>query len=144
MYIDKMSLADCPRVAEIEKLCFSVPWSLESFEGEFKLDYAFYFAAYEEGNVVGYVGVHNTMWEGEITMIAVHPDFRRRGIARKLMERIIAFEKEKGIEQINLEVRESNISAVSLYEKLGYTKDGIRKNYYKDPVENAILMSYAI
>ena len=141
MHIERMKRDDCEVVSEIEKKCFSDPWSKESFEAEFNLDYAFYFAAYEENEVVGYIGVHNTPWEGEITMIAVHLAYRRRGIAQKLLETLIAFEKEKGVEQINLEVRESNLPALKLYENCGFVRNGIRKNYYKIPVENAILMS---
>ncbi len=142
MYIERMVKGDCPKVAEIEKMCFSDPWSRESLEKEFSLDYAVYFVAKsDENELIGHIGVHNVCGEGEITMVAVHPDFRRNGTGEKLVRFLLDFEKESGIGRVNLEVRESNYSAISLYEKCGFSRDGIRKNYYSLPTENAVLMS---
>ncbi len=142
MYIDRMTRKDCNVVAEIEKICFSTPWSKESFEKEFENDYAVYFTARKScGSPIGYIGVHNICGEGEITMVAVHPDYRGCGIGEKLLKVLIDHEKNCGISRVNLEVRESNITAQKLYEKSGFSRDGLRRNYYTEPMENAILMS---
>lgn len=142
MRIEKMKQSDCRRVAEIEKKCFSVPWSMESLMHEFELEYAVYFAAYNEQNeVVGYVGVHNICGEGEITMVAVAPEFRRKGIAEGLLKKLVEYENESGILRINLEVRRGNTAARKLYEKCGFAEDGVRKKYYTQPTEDAVLMS---
>ena len=141
MQILPLSFEDCESVAEIEQLCFSDPWSKESIEGELSLDFAFYFAAKEGNKLYGYVGVHNICGVGEITMVAVHPSYRRRGIAEKLINMLIEFEKQQNILKVNLEVRESNVPARELYAKLGFKEDGFRKNYYTAPRENAVLMS---
>lgn len=145
MHVDRMKREDCKIVAEIEKMCFSTPWSIESFEHEFTLDFAVYFTAREvDGTPVGYIGVHNVLGEGEITMVAVHPDYRGKGIGEKLVRSLLDYEKNNGVTRVNLEVREGNISARKLYEKCGFMCDGLRKNYYTLPTENAVLMSVTL
>ena len=113
MVIEKMEVTSCKSVAEIEKLCFSTPWSKASLENEFNLSYAHYFCVKEQNQVVAYVGVHNICQEGEITTFAVHPAHRRKGFGYRLLKELISYEKKQGIKLLNLEVRQGNIPAVS-------------------------------
>lgn len=138
--IRKMSNQDIPEVAAIERECFSMPWSEKSFEDSLALSYAHFYIAESGDRIAGYVGLYNVADEGDITNIAVLPQYRRKGIASRLISEVIRFSEELGIRAINLEVRESNKNAISLYTKNGFKNVGIRKNFYEKPVENAIIM----
>ena len=129
---------DAPILAELDKLCFSVPWSQKSFEEEAENANATYYVAKENGKILGYGGVWLVAGEGQITNIAVHPEHRKKQIASRLLECIL--EECKDVFQIILEVRESNIPAIRLYEKYGFTKAGIRKRFYHSPIEDGITM----
>lgn len=141
MIIRKMCFEDCATVAIIEKSSFSKPWSYDSFVNELSNIHAFYLVAEISGEIAGYVGVHNICGEAEITMICVDEKFRGQGIASGLLKELIEHEKKENIANINLEVRESNNNAISLYKKFGFYKNGLRINYYEAPKENAVLMS---
>ena len=131
-----------PEAAEIERLCFSEPWS------ESALTYmctspntrAVAVIDRENGRVAAYGGAQYVPPEANIVNIATHPDYRRRGCATFVMRALEAFLKEKGIEDVYLEVRRSNTSAQSLYAKEGYAPCGVIKNYYRFPSEDAVQM----
>ncbi len=132
-------------VSDIENLSFSVPWSKKSFEDCLKnplID--FYVAVTESGSTVGYVLTLTVSPECEILNIAVSPDFRRKGIAEKLLSYVTQKALEKKCDTLMLEVRESNLAARSLYEKLGFYAVGRRKGYYTSPIEDAILMDKSL
>ena len=141
--IEKMSREHLSEVASIEEMSFSLPWSLESLE-LMLTEQASALVALEDGRVLGYVGMMCVLDEGQIINVAVHPDARRRGVGRRLMEAAQAYAKERGIVFLSLEVRESNIAARSLYSSLGWEEQGIRKGFYSHPVENACVMTKSI
>ena len=130
---------DASAVAEIERLCFSSPWSEKSLEILLKENNAG-FVAVIEGQIAAYGGIVTVLDEGQITNIATHPSYRRLGLAKAIMSAIDNFSVEKGIAFLSLEVREQNIAARSLYESCGWRAVGIRKNFYSKPVDNAIVM----
>ena len=130
------------KLVELENKCFTSPWSYTMFLGDLESEHTYYLGVFNDKNeLVGYIGMWDVGDTGEITNVAVHPDYRRKGIATKLVCELEKLCMEKCIEYINLEVRESNSSAISLYTKFGFERVGIRKNYYKNPTENAILMT---
>jgi len=133
-----MTTEDARVLAELDVLCFAVPWSEKSFLEEANNPIARYFVAKDEEKIVGYGGIWLVSGEGQITNIAVHPDSRKKGIASAILEELI--KSAEGCEQIFLEVRESNTAAISLYEKHGFKKCGVRKNFYHSPTENGIIM----
>lgn len=141
--IEKMSREHLSEVASIEEMSFSLPWSLESLE-LMLTEQASALVALEDGRVLGYVGMMCVLDEGQIINLAVHPDARRRGVGRTLMEAAQTYAKERGIVFLSLEVRESNIAARSLYSSLGWEEQGIRKGFYSHPVENACVMTKSI
>ena len=141
--IEKMSREHLSEVASIEERSFSLPWSLESLE-LMLTEQASALVALEDGRVLGYVGMMCVLDEGQIINVAVHPDARRRGVGRSLMEAAETYAKERGIVFLSLEVRESNIAARSLYSSLGWEEQGIRKGFYSHPVENACVMTKSI
>lgn len=129
-------------LVKLENKCFSDPWTVSMFLGDLKSEHTYYFGAYNKNNeLIGYIGMWNVGDASEITNIAVHPDYRRKGIATELVNELETLCLDIDILYINLEVRESNCKAISLYDKLGFEKVGLRKNYYKNPTENAILMT---
>ncbi len=130
-----------PALCELEKLCFSSPWSERSFEEELDNLLAVFLVAEDEGGVLGYVGCHFVYDVGSITNLAVHPDSRRKGVAKALLKALEAESKNFEAEVINLEVRKSNLPAISLYKQMGYEECGERPNFYIKPTENAILMA---
>ena len=128
------------QVAEIEKACFSLPWSEDAFMGETQNPLATYVVAVDEETVLGFAGVHIIAGEGYITNIAVSETARRCGIGEMMLCRIIDICRDK-CTFVTLEVRVSNTSAISLYEKLGFETLGIRKNFYEKPTEDAVIMT---
>lgn len=138
-----MTNKDVNGVFNISNACFSMPWSIESIEGEINNPLAKYIVARDEDSnlVVGFVGIWIVVGEGSITNIAVHPDYRKQGIGAKLLESLINLCTHLDCSLINLEVRASNYPAQNLYEKYGFVVDGLRKGYYEDSKEDAILMT---
>jgi len=125
----------------VEKLSFKIPWTRESILEEIKNNkLARYLSAKVNGRVVGYAGMWCVCNEGHITNIAVHPEFRGVGLGTRLMESLIDIAKREGISSLTLEVRKSNIIAQNLYKKFGFEECGIRKSYYADNGEDAIIM----
>ena len=133
--------SDAKELAELDKKCFSVPWSEKSFEDESKNKIAVYYVAKIDEKIVGYAGFWHVADEGDITNIAVSPECRRQGIASKLLEQLIAEAKQRKLELLTLEVRESNVAAITLYERYGFEKIGKRKRFYTNPEEDALIMT---
>lgn len=128
-------------IVNVENNSFSIPWSEKSFRDELKNDLAVYFTALTEtGNVAGYMGLWNVAGQGDITNIAVLPEFRKSGIGSKLLESVISYAKKHALSKLTLEVRASNTPAKSLYSKFGFKPVGIRKKYYRDNREDAVIM----
>ncbi len=126
-------------IANIEKQCFSTPWSENSIRESMSAGTAFYMA-YLGGNIAGYMGLSKIAGEGYVTNVAVLPEFRRKGIGNQLLQYVINDSKAE-LEFISLEVRVSNDAAISLYEKLGFIEVGLRKRFYTNPQEDAIIMT---
>ena len=140
MMIVKMNEGHVKAVAELEKICFSDPWSENSVASELKNKLALWLVAEEEGRVAGYIGSQTCGDESDVMNVAVHPDFRRRGIAETLVNALVEELRAIGSRCLTLEVRASNVPAISLYEKLGFGEIGRRKNYYRNPREDALIM----
>ena len=140
MIIRELAVADVEAVSRIEEAVFSMPWKPNDFLTMIEADYAHYFVAEEDGEIAGYCGVRNMAGEGEISNVAVEEKFRRRGIGRKLMEYMLKEAPSFGIGDLTLEVRVSNAPAISLYESLGFHKEGVRPGFYEKPKEDALIM----
>ena len=129
-------------VAELERICFSVPWSRNMLAEELdNMLSAFLVALDDTGRVVGYAGVQVVLDEGYITNVAVRPECRRQGIAGKLLQVFLDFAKGNQLAFLTLEVRASNYDAIALYGSRGFRSVGRRKNYYEHPKEDAIIMT---
>ena len=140
MTFTEMKAEHVPQVAQLEKLCFADPWSEMSIESELKSIWSYWVVAVEDEQVVGYVGSQSSIDETDIMNIAVHPGWRRRGIAESLIDYLIKDLKNRGSHALMLEVRVSNDPAIALYEKLGFRQVGLRKNYYRNPKEDALIL----
>lgn len=127
-------------ILSIENLSFAVPWTKDSMEKELTNKFAKYIVIKLNTLVIGYGGMWIILDEGHITNIAVHPEFRKIGAGKKIIEGLISICKEKNISSLTLEVRASNYIAKKLYTKFGFIEEGIRKNYYNDNNEDAIIM----
>lgn len=141
MIIRRMSAADIPFAAEIERLCFVHPWSEQSINEEMSKENSVFLMAFEDETPIGYVGLSTVLDEGYMGNLGVIEKYRRKGIGRALMNELINECKAMDSAFVTLEVRASNTPAVKLYESLGFTEAGRRKNYYKEPLEDAILMT---
>lgn len=142
MTVRRATIEDAKEIFAIEIECFSVPWSLDSIETELlNEDKKLYYVVEDANGVVGYAGAWLVYDEGQITNIAIRPSARRQGFGAKLTSALIEECFKRGMHEIFLEVRISNLSALSLYRKLGFTVKGMRKNYYSEPKEDAYIMS---
>ena len=135
-----MTALHVSQVAELEKLCFSDPWSEKSVASELENKLAYWLVAVEDDRVAGYVGSQTVCGETDMMNIAVHPDFRRRGIAESLVNALVEDLQKQESHSLTLEVRASNEAAQKLYEKLGFMQVGLRKNYYRNPKEDAYIL----
>ena len=124
-------------IAAIEKQCFSAPWDEASVRSEITNPLALWLVAVEDGQVLGYVGSQTVLREADMMNVAVAAAYRRRGIARMLVEELI---RQLDAYQLTLEVRASNAPAIALYESMGFTQVGLRKNYYRMPKEDALIL----
>ena len=141
MEIIKMNESHVAAVAELEEICFgSAAWSERSVASEMTNELSLWLVAVEDGRLAGYVGSQTVIDETDMMNVAVHPDFRRRGIGEKLILDLVEALKEKGSRSLTLEVRASNEAAIGLYEKLGFRQAGRRKNYYRNPREDALIL----
>ncbi|MGL5312465.1 MAG: ribosomal protein S18-alanine N-acetyltransferase [Peptostreptococcaceae bacterium] len=140
LVIEQMTSEDIDGVFEVEKNCFEHYWSKDSFNKELKNDVARYLVAKIDNKVVGYVGIWFVVDEGHITNVAVHSDYRGLKIGDKLVKELVELCKKNNIVSMTLEVRVSNIVAQNLYKKYGFKLAGIRKEYYSDNKEDAMIM----
>nr|WP_312578816.1 ribosomal protein S18-alanine N-acetyltransferase [Sedimentibacter sp.] len=138
--VREIKFNDLDEIAEIEKICFSLPWSKELLSKELLNKMAYYQCATVNGTVVGYMGMWKICDEGHITNIAVLPEYRKKGIASKLISKMFDVCRCSEIKNITLEARESNLEAIRLYEKFGFESSGKRPNYYQRPNESAVIM----
>lgn len=135
-----MTEEDIDDVLEISSLSFSHSWSRDSYLKELNNKLATYIVAEVDNKVVGFIGTWIIVDESNITNVAVHPDFRKMKIASKLIESLISFCKDQNCTAHTLEVRASNIPAINLYKKFNFVESGVRRGYYSDNNEDAILM----
>lgn len=129
-----------PAIAQLESICFSCPWSENSVASELTNALSLWLVAEEDGRVAGYIGSQTVCEESDMMNVAVHPDFRRRGIGEALVKALETELRARGSHCLTLEVRASNAPAIALYEKLGFSQVGLRKNYYRDPKEDALIL----
>lgn len=142
MTVRRATIEDAKEIFAIEMDCFSVPWSLDSIEAELiNQEKKLYYVIEDTEGVVGYAGAWLVYDEGQITNIAIRPSARRQGFGATLTRELIEECFKRGMHEIFLEVRISNLSALSLYRQLGFTVKGMRKNYYSEPKEDAYIMS---
>ncbi len=141
MKIEKMTGAHLDAVAELERECFAHPWSRESLKETLRSGDSLFYVAEVDGMVIGYIGMSFVLDEGYIYNVAVEKSSRKKGAGSALIQTLVNYGKKNGFAFITLEVRESNTAARSLYSSFGFIKVGERKNYYSDPVENAVLMT---
>jgi ribosomal-protein-alanine N-acetyltransferase len=144
MLVRKMCTADALEASEIEKKYFSVPWSKEAFEDALARPENIYVVAEQDGHIAGYAGSWGVFGETEITNVCVDEEYRRRGIAGKLIDFLVEEAQSKGVEVFFLEVRQSNTAAIKLYESRGFKNIGVRKNFYERPREDGMVMSLTI
>ncbi len=130
-----------PEVAAIEAVCFSEPWSEQAYvEACEKENYLYLAAVDESGHAVGMCGLIIGPFEAEVMNVAVHPDYRGLGIARKLMTALMEAGASRGVKEYTLEVRVSNVGAIHVYEAHGFVGEGIRPGFYSKPTEDALIM----
>ena len=134
---------DIDAIVRVENACFSTPWSIDAIKHEIcenKLA-DFMIACDEENNIIGYIGIWTLLDECQINKIAVIPEKRKNGIGKAILNHVLEFTRDIGVKNWYLEVRESNKAAQALYRSAGFSSVGTRKNYYINPVEDAVLMS---
>ena len=140
MRFEKMNADHVAQVAALEAICFHDPWSENSVASELNNPLSYWLVAMEGDRVAGYVGSQTVVGETDMMNVAVHPDFRRQGIAESLILALVEGLKSLESHCLTLEVRASNGSAIALYEKLGFAQIGLRKNYYRNPKEDALIL----
>jgi [ribosomal protein S18]-alanine N-acetyltransferase len=137
-----MQLGDLDQVTELEKSIFPTPWSKESFRWEVEENrYSYPFVLVKEGQVIAFIIVWQMVNELHIANLALAPNYRRRGMASRMLETVFSWAINKGVREAHLEVRASNRSAIDLYKKFNFFEVGVRKNYYQAENEDALLMS---
>lgn len=139
--IRKMAISDAAAVSELEKECFSSPWSCKSLESEAENPSSEFFVLEANNTVAAYMGMHIILDECYITNVAVKGSMRKKGYGQALVENALCVAKSKACSFITLEVRVSNHAAISLYQKCGFEKAGERKDFYSMPKENALIMT---
>lgn len=139
--IRRMRRDDVADVAELERKIFTDAWSEKAILETLEQKQTMILLAYEDRRLIGYLIFYFVLEEGEIARIAVEDVYRRQGVATKMLTELECLCEDNGVNKLLLDVRESNETACRFYEKQGFVRDGIRKNYYSDPVEDGILMS---
>ena len=140
MIIRKMNLGDVSAIAELEKLCFSDPWSENSIASEVDNPLSYWLVAEMDGIVVGYVGSQTVLDASDMMNLAVSPNYRREGIGQALVNALVAHLQQNKVIALLLEVRVSNAPAIALYESLGFEQVGRRPKYYHNPREDALIL----
>ncbi len=136
-----MSAEHLDGVEALEKSCFSHPWSRQSLESELENEQSLFYAAVEDGQVIGYIGMSFVLDEGYVYNVAVGEAFRKKGVGSALLRSLVTYCQKHDFAFLTLEVRESNAAARSLYAHFGFVKVGERKDFYTEPTENAVLMT---
>lgn len=134
-----MDKSHAPMLYGVEKRCFSKPWTQAMFLGDLESENTIYLGAFKEGVMIGYAGAWLVAGDADITNVAVIPEERCQGVAQKLLSELFSKLLENAGETVRLEVRRSNEKAKSLYKKLGFSEIAVRKNYYADPCEDALI-----
>lgn len=140
MNIVPMNEHHVPQIALLERECFADPWSQQSIASELHNPLSLWLVAQEGQTLLGYVGSQTCLDETDMMNIAVSPASRRQGVARALIEALVSALRQHGSKQLTLEVRASNGPARQLYESLGFLQVGLRKNYYRNPKEDALIL----
>ena len=143
MIIRAAEQMDIDAIVRVENACFSTPWSIDAIKHEIcenKLA-DFMIACDEENNIIGYIGIWTLLNECQINKIAVIPEKRKNGIGKTILNHVLEFTRDIGVKNWYLDVRESNTAAQALYRSAGFSSVGTRKNYYINPVEDAVLMN---
>lgn len=141
MIFREMLVEDLDQVMEIEEDLFSVPWTREGFLTYLMKKDTMFFIVEEKEKILGFCSMMTVLDEGDILNVAVRRDRQKEGIGQFLVASILRMADMQGIRLVHLEVREGNGAARRLYERLGFKEDGLRRNYYENPVENAVLMT---
>ncbi|HJB15998.1 MAG TPA: ribosomal protein S18-alanine N-acetyltransferase [Candidatus Blautia excrementipullorum] len=141
MTFREMLVEDLDQVMEIEEDLFAVPWTKEGFLTYLMKEDTMFFVVEEKGRILGFCSMMAVLDEGDILNVAVRRDRQKEGIGFFLVDSMIRMAQMQGIRVVHLEVRESNESARRLYRRLGFQEDGLRKNYYTEPAEAAVLMT---
>lgn len=144
LFIREATPNDVSQIEEIEKSSFSTPWSEKWLTDEINKPDDFFLVASDGDNILGYAVVGKLGAEAELYNIAVDNAHRCRGIGNALMERLKKEVSKGGVEKVFLEVRETNVAAISLYEKHGFKSVGRRRNYYREPTEDAVIMMLSL
>ncbi len=139
-FVKPMEEKHIDSVVLLEKECFSSPWSQQTLTQAMKANTKF-FVFEKKGTVMGYIGISCVLDEGYVTNVAVFQAHRKKGVATALVKRVLRLRDEIGLSFVSLEVRRSNQNAISLYQKFGFTQEGLRKNFYTSPQEDAIIMT---
>lgn len=141
MILREMTVEDLDQVMELERDLFHDPWTREGYFTFLIREDTLFLAVEEKGSILACCGVLLVLDEGDILNVAVRRDRQREGIGQFLMESLIRLAGEQGVTTLHLEVRSGNDTAIRLYERVGFTRDGIRRKYYTNPVEDAVLMT---
>ena len=136
-HIKEATLCDVAEILRIEQACFSTPWTEQGIRESIENENTHLYLALADGKTAGYMGVQIFSGEGYVTNVATLPAYRRQGVAKALIERVLGNE----MDFLTLEVRESNAPAIALYESLGFARVGVRPHFYRNPDENALLMT---
>lgn len=139
MEIESMKEAQVPQIAALERVCFSDPWSEKSILSELENPLSCWLVAMDGERLAGYVGSQTVLGETDMMNLAVDPDYRRKGLGKELILSLIEALRQRGSRCLTLEVRDSNAPARALYEGLGFQEIGRRKNYYRNPKEDALI-----
>ena len=140
MKFKQMKPEHVAQVARLEALCFSCPWSEGAIRNELTNPLSLWIVALDCDRVIGYVGSQTVLGEADMMNIAVDPEYRRMGIARKLIDELVLLLKEKQTYCLTLEVRDTNAPAILLYDQMGFKQVGRRPNYYSAPKEDALIL----
>ena len=140
MELQRLQLRDLTAIEEIERVAYPTPWSRSMFAGELSKPSSICLGAFEDGRLLGYLITSRYVDAWHVMNVAVDPEYRRRGIATRLLEALFEMTKNDGRRGYTLEVRVSNAGAISLYERLGFERRGVRRGYYTDNREDALIM----
>ena len=141
MHFDTLRPENLDSLYELECLSFPVPWTKQAFVNELTNENACYVLLCREDTVIGYGAFWQAADNADITNIAVHPAYRKQGLGKKILTKLLEEAKKNGIKEIYLEVRVSNIAAQALYASCGFENVGMRKKYYADNGEDAVIMA---